>query len=449
MTTVPSGIGEAISAYSKRQVESAYRKVTFKILPLIIIAYIVAYIDRVNVGFAKLQFLHDLQFSEAIYGLGAGLFFIGYMLFEVPSNLLLERVGARVTLTRIMIIWGLISIGMAFISTPTQFYVMRFLLGAAEAGFFPGVILYLSYWFPAPRRARIVALFAMGGALAGIIGSPLSGWLLSLDGTHGLHGWQILFIYEGLPAVLLGVFTYCYLDEKPEQVKWLDRSEKAIVVGALSAESQGTATGARSHGKFRHVLRDPKVYAAAIAYIAVIAGTSTLGLWAPTLFKRMGTDASMIGILTGAPYIIAVISMYLVGRNSDRTQERRWHYACSMFAAGVSVIMLGLGAENIWITMALLTVASCGVWSSLAVFWTIPLAYLNGSAKAGGIALISSIGALGGFISPTIVGWVTTRTGSLYLGLAAIGMLLILSAVILLLSVGPNPQGNSHAVSGR
>jgi len=429
----------------KAEVDQVYRKVAFKILPLIVIAYIIAYIDRVNVGFAKLQFVQDLGFSEAVYGLGAGLFFIGYLLFEVPSNLLLERIGARATLARIMILWGLISAGMAFISTPMQFYVMRFLLGVAEAGFFPGVILYLSYWFPSSRRARITALFTMGGAVAGIIGSPLSGWLLTLEGTHGLRGWQVLFIYEGLPAVILGIYAYFAMGNKPEQVKWLNSSEKAIVARSLQAEEQ--VKDKAHHGTFLQALKDPTVYAAAIAYIAVIAGTSTLALWAPTVLKRLSVDASMIGILTGLPYIFAVISMYLVGRSSDRMLERRWHYAGAMSAAGFSLALLGMGASSVLLTVVLLTIGACGAWSALTVFWTIPPAYLTGTAKAGGIAFISSVGALGGFVSPTIVGWVTTQTGSVYYGLAVIGGMLVLSAAILLIGIRPKLLHETAAVA--
>lgn len=429
-------VGEPLPAYSQQQADISYRKITFKIVPLIVIAYIIAYIDRVNVGFAKLQFLQDLHFSEAVYGFGAGLFFIGYMLFEIPSNLLLERIGARATLARIMIMWGGISACMAFVSTPTQFYVMRFFLGVAEAGFFPGVILYLSYWFPSKRRARITAMFSIGGAAAGIVGSPLSGWLLTLGGIHGLQGWQILFIYEGIPAVLLGVFAYFYMDDKPAQVRWLSDAEKAMVAQELQADARGAADA--HHANFAQALRDPTVYAAAIAYIAVIAGTSTIGLWGPTVLKRLNVGASMIGLLTAVPFVFAVVSMYLVSRSSDRTLERRWHYAGAMAMAGLSLGLLGLGAHSgVVAVVVLLTVAACGAWSALPVFWSIPPEYLRGSAKAGGIAFISSVGALGGFISPTIVGWVATRTGSVYFGLAAIGAMLILSALILLVGVRP------------
>ena len=426
---VPAGVFPVHSD----EVENTYRKVALRIVPLTVVAYIIAYIDRVNVGFAKLQFMQDLGFSEAVYGLGAGLFFIGYMLFEIPSNLYLEKVGARLTLARIMILWGLISAGMAFVSSPVQFYVMRFLLGAAEAGFFPGIILYLSYWFPSERRARITSFFTMGGAVAGIIGSPLSGWLLTLDGLHGLRGWQVVFIYEGIPAVALGVFAYLYMDDKPQKVKWLSTREKDIVVNNLQADRQ--TVDSADHSTLRQAFRDPIVYVLAIAYIAVIAGTSTVALWAPTVLRGLGVAPSMIGILTGAPFILAVAAMYLLGLSSDRMLERRWHYAGAISAAGASLILLGLGTGNVTLTVALIAVAAAGAWASLPVFWTIPPAYLSGTARAGGIAFISSVGAIGGFISPTIVGGITSLTGSLYYGLAGVGAMLILSAVILLLGI--------------
>ena len=332
---------EHVAAHNQDEVARTYGKVALRILPITIVAYVIAYVDRVNVGFAKLQFMQDLQFNEAVYGLGAGLFFIGYMLFEVPSNLYLEKVGARVTIARIMILWGLISTAMAFVGSATQFYIMRFFLGAAEAGFFPGIILYLSYWFPSARRARITSFFTMGGAIAGIVGGPLSGWLLTLEGQHGLRGWQILFIYEGLPAVLLGLFSYFYMDDKPEKVSWLTAREKEIVIQNLQVEQQNKDTA--HHSTLGQAFRDPIVYVLAVAYIAVISGTSTVALWAPSVFKGLGLGASTIGVLTGAPFIFAVAFMYLLGRSSDRMVERRWHYAGAISAAGISLALLGLG----------------------------------------------------------------------------------------------------------
>jgi MFS family permease len=435
MTSQSLHVGTSPVAGSQQQADNIYRKITLKIIPLVFIGYIISYIDRVNVGFAKLQFMHDLQFSEAIYGLGAGLFFIGIMLFDIPSNLLLEKIGARATLSRIMILWGALSAGMAFINTPTQFYIMRFFLGVAEAGFFPGVILYLSYWFPVHRRARITALFTMGGAVAGIIGNPLSGWLLTLDGLHGLRGWQILFIYEGLPAILLGVFTFFYLHDKPAQVNWLSDADKAIIAQELQVASTGIATG--SHSGLLHALRDPFVYVIAVAYIAVIAGTSTLALWSPTILKRLDFGSVAIGLLTAVPSLFAVVSMYIVGRRSDRMLERRWHFAVPMMVGGASLALLGLGTNNAVITVVLLTFAACGAWSALPVFWSIPPTYLSAKAKAGGIGFITAVGMIGGFISPIIVGKIATQTGSLYFGLAAVGGILIASAIILLIGVRP------------
>jgi ACS family phthalate transporter-like MFS transporter len=416
-----------------RDADRTYAKIARRIVPLALAGYIVAYIDRVNVGFAKLQFVQDLGFSEAVYGFGAGLFFIGYMLFEIPSNLYLERAGARATLTRIMVLWGAMSAGTALISSPTQYYVMRFLLGAAEAGFFPGIILYLSYWFPAARRGRITSLFTMGGTIAGVIGSPLSGWLLTLDGLHGLRGWQIVFIYEGLPAIGLGLLAYCYMDDRPSEAKWLTADEKALVAEAQRAISGG---GARRHARLGHAFRDPTTYALAVAYVAVISGTSTVALWAPTLLKEFGVRPTLNGLLLALPFAVAVLGMFFLSRSSDRRLERRWHYAVAIGAAGLGLSLLSVASGSLVLTMALLTVAATGAWASLPVFWTIPTAYLSEQSRAGGIAFISSVGAIGGFVSPVIVGWVTTATGTLYAGLAAIGAILVASAVLLLAGVG-------------
>lgn len=384
-----------------------------------------------NVGFAKLQFLQDLSFSDAVYGLGAGLFFAGYLLFEVPSNFLLERIGARATMTRIMILWGSISVGMAFISSPTEYYVMRFLLGAAEAGFFPGIILYLSYWFPAHRRGRITTTFTMGASIAGIVGSPLSGWLMSLDGLHGLRGWQILFIYEGLPAIVLGLLYLVLIDDRPDHAKWLTEPQKRFVIDAVAAE-RGTAAVPR-RSRLSDMFRDRNIYILSLAYMATLAGTQAVALWAPTMLHKLGVGMGQIGLLASAPFVVSAVAMYVLGRSSDHFMERRWHFAVPVAAAGISLASLSLGESSVAITIVLLAVAAAGAWAAIGVFWTIPPTQLSTASMVGGIAFISSSGSIGGFLSPVIVGWSSSMTGSMYGGLAVLGAMLLASGAVVLI----------------
>lgn len=410
------------------------RKIAWRIVPLAVLGYVIAQIDRSNVAFAKLQFMGDLSFSEAVYGLGAGLFFAGYFVFEVPSNLLLARIGARLTFTRIMVLWGAISVGMAFIQTPMQFYVMRFLLGAAEAGFFPGIILYFSFWLPSEIRGRATSFFAMGASIAGVVGSPLSAWLMSLNGLHALRGWQLIFMYEGIPAILLGLFCYFYVDDKPEDARWLSADEKRMLKERLSAEV--VKPKAEKHGSLAQAFKDPTVYLLALAYLSILAGTQAVSLWTPTLLKHLGIGINTIGVLAALPPAAAIAAVFFVGRSSDRRQERRWHFAISMFTAGASLVALTVAGHSAAGTVIAMAIVAGGAWAALAVFWTIPPAYLAPQAKAGGIAFISSAGAIGGLVSPIIVGWSSNLTGSLFGGLAVIGVMLGLSAIALLLSVG-------------
>lgn len=410
-----------------------YRRIALRIVPFAIIGYVLAYIDRVNVGFAKLQFTSDLAFSDAVYGLGAGLFFIGYLLFEVPCNLLLERFGARATFARIMVLWGAISMGMALVETPMQFYVMRFLLGAAEAGFFPGIILYFSFWFPNRIRGRVTSIFAMGASVAGVLGSLLSGWLMSLDGLHGLRGWQILFIYEGLPAVLMGIACLFLVADGPDRVTWLSDDEKALIRLRLDSERQ--ASGAVRGSGLGEALRNPRVYLLALAYLSILAATQAVALWTPSLLKDLGVGTARIGVLTALPFLVAMIGTFLLGRSSDRFRERRRHFACAISAAGLALALVGFAPFTVPSILIAMAIVAAGSWAALGVFWTIPPTILSYRAKAGGIAFISSAGAIGGFISPVIIGWSSEQTGSLYLGLGIIGVMLLCSALLVLLSV--------------
>ncbi len=413
--------------------DATYRKVALRIIPLLIICYVVAFVDRANIGFAKLQFNADLGFSEAIYGLGGGLFYLGYSLFEVPSNLMLARIGARKTLLRIMVLWSIAATLLAFITQPVHFYALRFLLGAAEAGFFPGVLFYLTVWISASRRARFTMLFMSAIVLSGIIGGPVSGLIMEhLNGFGGFKGWQWLFLIEGAPAAALGVFAYYYLDNSPAEARWLSADEKAFILSELRNEEQ-TKLG-KSHSLFLEALKDIRFYALTGMSVALIAGIGGLFLWMPTIIRQMGyTNVWHIGLISCVPFSVALLSQFLVARHSDRTQERRWHAGGSALLGSVGWLLLPALGGNPWVALPLLTVTAVGTFGATAPFWTMPSLYLSGTAAAGGIALITTVGGIGAFFSPTIVGFITSETGSLAFGQYYYGVLMVLGATLLLL----------------
>ena len=406
------------------------RKITLRIVPFIMLLYFVAFIDRVNIGFAALTMNKDLGFSPAVFGLGAGIFFWGYFLFEVPSNIILHKIGARIWIARVMITWGLVSAAMAFVQGVASFYVLRFLLGAAEAGFFPGIILYLSYWFPARQRAAVTALFMAAAPLSTVLGSPVSGALLEMDGLLGLKGWQWLFLTEALPAVLLGFVVLVYMTDRPEQASWLDGDERNWLVSTMSAESASKAATA-NHSIWRG-LADPRVLALSLVYFGTSAGLYTLGVWAPQIIKQFGLSPLKVGFLNAVPATVAVIAMVLWARHSDRTGERTWHVvlACLLAAAGLA---LAVPAAGVATALVALTFVNIGVSSSKPPLWSMPTMFLSGSAAAAGIATINSIGNLGGFVGPAMIGWIKDRTGSFAGGLYFVGLLLLLSAILTLL----------------
>ncbi|WP_432669637.1 MFS transporter [Pseudomonas umsongensis] len=414
--------------YEKRRI---YKKITLRLIPFLFICYVFAYLDRVNIGFAALHIKQDLGFSEAVYGLGAGMFFVGYFLFEVPSNLILEKVGARLTLMRIMIVWGLISGSFAFIQTPMQFYIARFLLGAFEAGFFPGIVLYLTFWYPAAMRGRIIAMFMSAIAVAGIIGGPISGWLLSnMDGVYGWKGWQWMFVVEAIPTVLLGLAVYFALANRPSEAKWLSEQEKYAVIHAL--EEENSADGQKTH-HFKQALSDPRLYILGAVYFSISASLYVISFWLPTLIREHGvSDSVEIGMLTAIPYLVGVCGMILISKHSDKKQERRWHVALCMLGGCIGLLVTGLFGESLIVSMLALTLAATCILTTMPVFWTIPTSYMSGSAAAGGIAAINSIGLLGGFTSPALIGWIKTSTGSIDYGLYIFAGVLILGAVVLL-----------------
>ncbi len=404
-----------------------YAKVTRRIVPFLMLCYLVAYLDRVNVGFAKLQMSTDLHFSDTVYGLGAGIFFIAYFLVEIPSNIILHRVGARLWMARIMITWGIISSGMAFVTTPTQFYVMRFLLGLAEAGFYPGVILYLSYWYPSHRRGKMFAAFAMAVPLSGLIGGPVSGWLLhTFSGAMGLAGWQWLFFVEGLPSIAVGLAAFVVLTDGIKKAKWLSAAERALLEAQIGADSAHKA----DHS-LREVFTNGRVWLLTAIYFCMICGFYTVGFWLPTLIASTGVkDPLMIGLLTAIPYAGAVITMGLVSRSADRRRERRWHLAFVAVLGGVGLIASALFGDQPVLAMIGLTLAAMGALSTLPMFWSLPTAFLGGSAAAAGIALINSVGNLAGFAGPYFIGFMKDLTHSTNTGLYTMAGALMLGALL-------------------
>jgi D-galactonate transporter len=409
--------------------EATYLKVTWRLIPLLLLCYIVAYLDRVNVGFAKLQMAGDLGFSDAVYGLGAGMFFIGYFFFEVPSSIILHRVGARVWIARIMVTWGIVSGGMMFIQTETQFYVMRFLLGLAEAGFFPGIILYLTYWYPAHRRARIVTMFMTGIPLAGVIGGPLSGWIMkSWDQVSGLQGWQWMFLLEAIPSVLIGFVVYFYLDDRITSAKWLEDEERAILQQRIEEEESQ-----KEHVPMMQVFKSGRMWTMSAIYFTMAMSLYGVSFWLPTIIKGMGvTDNLEIGLLSSLPWIAAVFSMLLFARSADKMRERRWHVVVPMLMGSTGLILSVLLSGNHYLSFAALVLACMGIVSAIPLFWSLPTAFLVGVGAAAGIAAINSIANLAGFLAPYLVGWLKQVTSSTDSGMYLLAAVLVIGAGITL-----------------
>jgi len=413
---------------------SLYSKITWRLIPLMFICYIIAYVDRINVGFAKLQLQEVLGVDDrifgSVYGLGAGLFFIGYFLFEVPSNLILQRIGARIWIARIMIVWGIVSSTMMFIGSTTAFYFLRFLLGIAEAGFYPGMILYLTYWFPDKERAHTVALFATGTVVAGIVGSPLSGAILELHGLFGLEGWQLLFLLEGIPAVILGLVVIFVLPDRPQKAQWLSSAEKAWIQSRLDEET--LQSKGRAHFRLSEAFMSGHIWLLCFIYFLLTVGIYGYEMWVPSIIKEFYVQSySVVGLINAIPYLIAIIVMLIVGYHSDKTGERRWHVAIAAFAAAAG---FGLSAylQNPYLAMIALMASLVGLKSAMGPFWALSTTFLSGTAAAGGIALINSVGNLGGFVGPTLVGIVNDRTGSIGMSLWILGGALLLMGILTL-----------------
>lgn len=393
---------------------SVYSKVSWRLIPFLLMCYTAGYLDRVNVGFAKLQMLDQLKFSETVYGLGAGIFFIGYVIFEVPSNIVMHKVGARIWIARIMITWGLVSAAMVFVKTPTTFYVTRFFLGVAEAGFLPGILLYLTYWYPSSRRGRIIALFLGGIPLAGMLGGPLSGWIMDAsENLSGWSGWQMMFVLEAVPSILLGIAVFFVLSNNIHSASWLTEAEKQLLEANLERETPETQVHS-----LRGAFSDRRTWVLCVMYGFILMGEYGVLFWMPTIIKDTGvSDPLQIGLLTAIPYTATVIAMFLVGRHSDRTRERRWHLALPGVVAAIGLGLAAMYPHSTAMAVFGLTVGTMGVLSVVSQFWNLPPALLGGVAAAAGIALVNSIGNLAGFVSPYMLGWIKQNTGTTSIGL--------------------------------
>jgi MFS family permease len=416
-------IAAPLAADVEREV---FARIGRRLMPLLVVSYILNYLDRTNISFAALTMNTALGLTPTQFGIGAGVFFLGYCLFEVPSNIVLYKVGARRWIARIMISWGLVSAAMCFVSGPTSFYALRFLLGVAEAGFFPGVAFYLATWFPVEYRTRIVAWFMVAIPISAVIGGPVSGLLLAMDGTWGLAGWQWLFLVEGLPVVLVGFVVLWMLSERPEDANWLTDDEKRIVRARLDSERRP-----KEVSRLGVAIRDTRVLMLALVQFGFLVGSYGIGLWLPQMLRQGNLADLQIGFLTSACYAVASAGMIAWASFVDRGRRSKitnLAVACALAAFGfVSALVT---TELFWVSVAAVAIAVTGVNSARALFWTIPPRFLTGLAAAGGLAFINSIGVLGGFVGPTIMGYLTERTGSYDAGLIALTGFLLVSAVV-------------------
>ncbi|WP_442838758.1 MFS transporter [Acinetobacter baumannii] len=403
-----------------------YRKIDLRILPFLLVCYLIAYLDRVNVGFAKLHMQSDLGLSDAAYGLGAGIFFIGYAIFETPSNLLLTKIGARKTLSRVMLLWGTTTCCMFLVNNETSFYILRFLLGVFEAGFAPGMIYYLTLWYGRERLGKVMAITMLAGPIGSIIGSPLSTWIMTeFAGIGGLKGWQWMFLIEGFPAIILGILALIILVDTPSQAKWLSDSEKKLHTSLVVISEN-------AHSSFRSALKDPRIYLMGFGYFCLICGIYSMSFWLPTIIRENGIqDLMSIGFLSAIPYILAIIFMQLLGYTSDKYKERRWHTSIPALIAAISLAISTIFTESLVASLIFISIGTALIWSAYTVFWAIPAQYLHGTAAAGGIAVINTIGLLGGFLSPTLIGLLKSYTGNSSVGIFAMALIVGLGSILL------------------
>ena len=438
------------TSFSPEFEQATYKKLFWRLIPFLFLLYVIAFLDRVNVSFAKLQMGTDLGFSETVYAAGAGMFFIGYFFFEVPSNLILNKVGAKIWIARIMIVWGFISASFMYVKpisawlgveTATGFNILRFLLGVGEAGFFPGIILYLTYWFPSEYRVRMVAMFMTAIAIAGVLGSPISGAIMQyMNGMNGWAGWQWLFLLEGIPAVLLGFIVLWYLDNGPNEAKWLNDRERAMITQRLDEDIKQKMDGG-GHHNFLESLKDYRVWVLALIYFSEVVGFYGVIFFLPQLVKEMGVVGEFNnGLVSAIPWFFAAIAMVLNGQHSDKTMERRWHIAIPALIAAAGLVITGLaGKEHLVISMIAITMTCAGCLAVVSCFWSLPTAILTGSAAAGGIALINSFGNLGGYYGPKWIGVIKDKLGDPADALFILAGFLVLCAILTVTVFKPIP----------
>ena len=405
-------------------------KVSVRLLPVLFLSYICAYLDRINVGFAAKHLKEELGFSDSVYGLGAGIFFIGYALFEIPSNVLLEKVGARRWIARIMVSWGILSAAMVFVNSSTTFYVLRFMLGVAEAGFFPGIILYLTYWFPPSERGKCISRFMTAIPLSGLIGAPISGALLNMHGAFDVAGWKWMFLLEALPSILMGFYVFLFLPDKPESCSWLSESEKALLANACPKnEETHKASGWDS---FLHAIKSPQIWHICMIYFFQVSGLYGIGLWLPEILRRSSESISELnlGLISAVPFLMGTLSMVIWGWNSDRCKERKWHLVSANLLGGIGFVIAGLRPEFLSFSLVGMILASMGVHATFGPFWALKTTLLAPGLAAVGIALINSTGNLGGFTGPFLTGYLKERTGSLSWGLGLYGSTSLIAAFL-------------------
>jgi MFS family permease len=419
--------------------DRTHSTITWRLMPLLLICYLFAHLDRINIGFAKMQMSAELSFSDTVYGFGAGLFFVAYALFGVPSNMALDRVGPRRWIATLMVVWGALSTCMFLIDSPAQFYVLRFLLGVAEAGFFPGILVFLNRWYPAGRRAQITALFAIAVPMAGVLGGPLSGGILEhFHDFGGLRGWQWMFVIEGLPVILLGLVVLKCLPDSFETVRWLTTQQKQQLREQLNREEHR-----KSITSFSAILQNPQVWLLVAVYFAVMLAVNTLAFWMPTLIHGAGIGSDgKVGLLSAVPYLAGCFFMIGCGRSSDRQRERRWHLCVPLLMAAAGIAVAGLAPTDPALVLGGLIVAGMGASAALPMFWQLPPAFLSNSTQAAGIALISSFGSIASFFAPYLIGWMRDTTQSSSLALYVLALLIALGGFLVMRTQAAivNPQ---------
>ena len=419
-----------------------FRKVTWRLMPILFISYIVAYIDRVNIGFAKLQMLDDLHFSAAVYGFGSGVFFVGFLLFEVPSNLILYRVGARVWIARIMVTWGVISMLTLFVRTPAAFYTMRFLLGAAEAGFLPGVVYYLTQWYPKHRHGRVISLLITAAAAGGVVVGPLSGWMMDVfSGVGALRNWQWLFLLQGIPALIVGVAVFFGLADSPRRATWLSEVEQDRLLAIVEADRSGTHQRAR----IRDAFGESKVWLLGAVLVALNLGIYAVVFWTPTIIKAAGfAHYRTIGLISAIPYLASGVAMLLLGRSSDRFGERRWHIAGACIAGAVGLVISVVFAGRPWFSIAGIVLATAAFIGATPLVWALASNFMKDRAAAAGFALMNALAALGGLFGPYLMGVAQDLTGNTAASMLGVAACAVAGSLIVLLLPAPRRLADQH-----